>query len=441
VLLLRAVAAEPYGVPTGSMAPALVGNHKAVACPRCGYPVRVGLAPGADPPAPGPGLPFCPNCDCIDLEVDRAPVSRGDQLLVNKTVFDWRRPRRWEMIVFRCPADPARAFVKRVVGLPGETVGIRGGDVYIDHELARKTLAQVKALRLPVFDHNFQPADGWQTRWRAAPDGAPAYVEGAALRLDAAAEADAYQWLIYRNWLLEEARPRPLRDEYSYNGGDATHASRAVHDFMLSCDVEVVRGAGWLALGLTDGGDEMLAELPVGAGKGGTRLRDRERVYRTAPDFALSAGRTYHVELAFVDRRLTLAVDGSCPLAPVDRPAAERRAEVAEPARLGARGVEVRITNFRLFRDIHYTGAGKHGTRAPVELGAGQYFVLGDNSANSDDSRFWSDRDGRPLPVDEASLVGKPFLVHMPGRVVRWQAFGGQWQHQGLDWDRIRWLR
>jgi hypothetical protein len=29
----------------------------------------------------------------------------------------------------------------------------------------------------------------------------------------------------------------------------------------------------------------------------------------------------------------------------------------------------------------------------------------------------------------------------MPGRVVRWQAFGGQWQHQGLDWDRIRWLR
>src|SRR5947209_2612244 len=43
LLLFRAVEAEPYGVPTGSMAPALAGNHKAVTCPRCGCPFLVGV--------------------------------------------------------------------------------------------------------------------------------------------------------------------------------------------------------------------------------------------------------------------------------------------------------------------------------------------------------------------------------------------------------------
>src|SRR4029453_18396333 len=42
ILFLRTLTVEPFGVPTGSMAPALCGNHRALACPRCGYPVRAG---------------------------------------------------------------------------------------------------------------------------------------------------------------------------------------------------------------------------------------------------------------------------------------------------------------------------------------------------------------------------------------------------------------
>ena len=163
--------------------------------------------------------------------------------------------------------------------------------------------------------------------------------------------------------------------------------------------------------------------------------------FRTAPEIGLTAGKTYHVELAFVDRRLTLAVDGACPFAPVDRPAVADRPGVARPVRLGARGADVRFHNFRIFRDIHYTETGRHGVAAPVRLGAGQYFVLGDNSPNSDDSRFWSDRDGRPAPVPAANLLGKPFVVHLPSRVVRRDAFGRHWEYQGLDVGRVRWLR
>ncbi|HXG09721.1 MAG TPA: signal peptidase I [Gemmataceae bacterium] len=466
LLLIRVVGVEPYSVPTGSMAPTLMGNHWAAVCPRCGYLVRVGVPNGNGERHFGRhGHAACPNCGCDELPLDQTLISRGDQLLVNKNVFDWRRPRRWEMAVFRCPVEPGKEFVKRVVGLPGEEVQLRDGDVYIDHDLARKTLEEFQRLRILLFDHNYQPADGWQTRWQIQPppltlpsppagrEGrvreGPAAPEGTGLRLNALRESDAYLWLGYRNWLLDVHKEEAIRDEYSYNGGDPA-AAAAVHDFMLECDLEVLGGDGWVAFAITDGLDEMTAELPIGTVKEGARLIGRQptadldgesRVYRTAPDFGLRVGRTYHVGLAFVDRRATLVVDGRPPFAPVDRPAAEQRGEVTRPVKVGARGVDVRLSNIRLFRDVHYTEAGQHGVRAPVRLGAGQYFVLGDNSPNSDDSRFWSDPEGNPAPVPEAYLVGKPFLVHLPSRAVRWQGFGRQWQHQVLDWKRVRWLR
>ena len=49
-----------------------------------------------------------------------------------KELFPFHEPRRGEVIVFRYPLDPTRDFVKRVVGLPGETVEIHRGTVKID---------------------------------------------------------------------------------------------------------------------------------------------------------------------------------------------------------------------------------------------------------------------------------------------------------------------
>jgi signal peptidase I len=442
LLLVRAVVTEPYGVPTGSMAPTLLGHHKAVACPRCGYVVRVGSA--GDPTDPQPthlAGAACPNCGCPDLALDSAPVCRGDRLLVNKNVYDWRTPRRWEMAVFLSPVDESKVFVKRVVGLPGESVQLHDGDVYADHELARKTLAELKALRVPVFDNDCQPADGWGVRWRTEPDRGPARHDGPSLRVEAEGAA-GYQWLVYRNTMGTTDKARPILDEYPYNGADAGRTPEPVHDFMVEYDLEVRPGDGWVALGLNDGGSEVVAELPVGAIKDGTHLSEapeggEQVVYRTAPTFGLRGGQTYHVEFAFADRRASLAVDGRQVFAPVDRPSLEGRAEVVKPARVGARGVEVLVHHFRLFRDVHYTAAGQHAGAAPVLLGAGQYFVLGDNSPNSDDSRYWSDDRGRPLPVPEASLLGKPFLLHQPSRT---RAGADGRPETRIDWDRLRWL-
>jgi signal peptidase I len=50
----------------------------------------------------------------------------------NKTLFPFHSPRRADIIVFRFPNDPSRDFVKRVIGLPGETVSMNRGEVFID---------------------------------------------------------------------------------------------------------------------------------------------------------------------------------------------------------------------------------------------------------------------------------------------------------------------
>lgn len=44
---------------------------------------------------------------------------------------------RYDVIIFRYPDDPSQYFVKRVIGLPGETVEVRNGVVYVDGEKMR----------------------------------------------------------------------------------------------------------------------------------------------------------------------------------------------------------------------------------------------------------------------------------------------------------------
>lgn len=51
----------------------------------------------------------------------------GDRLFVNKFIYRFRDPQRWDIIVFKYPEDPSKDFIKRLIGLPGETIEIRNG--------------------------------------------------------------------------------------------------------------------------------------------------------------------------------------------------------------------------------------------------------------------------------------------------------------------------
>src|SRR4051812_40974815 len=154
ILVFRTFDAEAYIVPTGSMAPTLLGNHKEVACPTCGFRFALGLDEDGRS-----GRPVCANCGQDDFENQPAVECPGDRLLVQKGLFDCRRPKRWEVAVFRFPGEPSQAYVKRVVGLPGESIQVTGGDVYVNGRIARKSLREQRAMRILVYDNNFTPRD------------------------------------------------------------------------------------------------------------------------------------------------------------------------------------------------------------------------------------------------------------------------------------------
>ncbi|MCI0463594.1 MAG: S26 family signal peptidase [Gemmataceae bacterium] len=416
VLILRQWGLEPYEVPTGSMAPALAGHHRQRDCPRCAHPVIVGEQQRDS------GKSFCPNCGLAELDMREAPQVRGDRLIVSRSVFAFRRPRRWEIVVFRLLGV---VFVKRVVGLPGEWLAIHDGDIVVNDQLARKTLDELRSMRVLVFDSAYSPGPGgWRQRWETLTPGPAAQLDGTALRLDGTASATQYQLTAYRHFQLDSRQSEPITDEYSYNGGERGVPS-PVHDFLAEFRLEVSGSQGWVLLGVTDGQDHLVAEIPIhnpGTEPTEARLSGAsswppspnpavvgQRVHSTARDVHLTPNQNHRVELAFADRRLTLRVDGKQVFTPLDLPQTRGRPGVVRPVVLGVRGTQATVRNFRLFRDIHYTNDGSKGTGKAVHLGEDQYFVLGDNSRNSRDSRVWGTIPGH-------NLIGKPFIILPPGR-------------------------
>ena len=62
-------------------------------------------------------------------------LSDGDQLIVDKISYRFRDPKRYDIVVFPYRYEENTFYIKRVIGLPGETVQIEDGTIYINGEV------------------------------------------------------------------------------------------------------------------------------------------------------------------------------------------------------------------------------------------------------------------------------------------------------------------
>jgi len=70
----------------------------------------------------------------------------GDYIIVDEISYRFRNPKRGEVIVFKYPKDTSQNFIKRVIGLPGETVEIKDGKVEIYKNGRIQTLNELNYL-------------------------------------------------------------------------------------------------------------------------------------------------------------------------------------------------------------------------------------------------------------------------------------------------------
>lgn len=66
--------------------------------------------------------------------------SSGDYLIVDELSYNFNDPQRGEVIVFESPNDAGQLYIKRIIALPGETVEIKNGKVFVSNEGKRLLL-------------------------------------------------------------------------------------------------------------------------------------------------------------------------------------------------------------------------------------------------------------------------------------------------------------
>lgn len=59
-------------------------------------------------------------------------IMPGDRVFGNRLAYAFHDPERFDVIIFKYPDDESQLFIKRIIGLPGETVEIRDGNIYIN---------------------------------------------------------------------------------------------------------------------------------------------------------------------------------------------------------------------------------------------------------------------------------------------------------------------
>jgi signal peptidase I len=350
----------------------------------------------------------------------------GDRILVDKLSGT---PNRFDITVFDGWGEDRKNYVKRCVGLPGEKISLREGDVYIDDQLVRKDGDAYEGLLFEVFDEAREHRRAATAAGAVKDEGRAVLVESTfrkrmqdlwrfegdgdcGLQEDETAPFAGFRVAARAAGGPDAVTPRltwheGVEDTYvDPETGEARPGIYSVADMRLAVKVKPVPDTdAHVLLVITRGQDHRFAADVRGPGKGVALFADDVEVAR-APDVTLPDGVPTLVSFSYVDHVLRLCVDGKLVLRH-DLPAPE------SPKKVGPSGepmVEVKsgaawIDPVRLERDVYYVADGPEENFA--RLTKDQFFMMGDNSSNSSDSRQHG-------PVHRARLVGSPLLVVWP---------------------------
>jgi signal peptidase I len=399
-LLLAATARLPgfrATIAGDSMAPGLRGVHYCIACRQCGFAQQCGLQH-----PPDRGLVFCANCGFRENQLEASHVRAADRVRI--VPLNAAGPiQRGDCIAFRSPIDGTLA-VKRVAALPRERPAIVDGDIHLNRQIVTKTLDQLRQCAILVHDDAFRPpsdidAPGWQTVGEGTFDRTR---QGSAL-LRGTVE---YQHRTISAIDVPRRQPadasEPIRDLDAYNQS-LSRKLFPVRDILLSGEFRLAAAQSASFVMMIADDVEFALEISQGEANAVWRLgRETHRIAAALPP----GDRWRRFSLATCDGRFLLELD-RCTFAR-DIPA--ELLQFTSP-KLRMTSTSMLVRRLQIWRDIYHLHPQLSDRwwqlRSP--LADDEYFVLGDNSPASTDSRQWQ------TGIERADILGKVF-VSVEGR-------------------------
>jgi signal peptidase I len=400
----------------------------------------------------------------------------GDRVLVIKSLYPFRQPDRFDVVVFKNPTDPngeAANYIKRLIGLPNEKIWLADGDVFAGdveapamegYVVQRKPEHVQRAVWQPVYQSDYYPHDTARLSRRYKGPmwlGEDWTTEAQRRYVCSTAEATTLKW---------DVGDRPIVDWNYYNmlAPPGNYRADFVSDVRVAAGV-VAEDPSALAMTLEIGAREHTFQFVI---------EDGEALIRMKPDFDPEAqwvggesvpidlprsGKVFNVEFWHVDQSMSIYIDGErvayyeynwSPAQRLKYATGRLDADESSAPQIGAlvdeatspptiawhfRGSPVELHRVALDRDLYYKAddyrqtprhqslaaddevqqkygslvrdrSPAYGTHPgkPARLGPDHFFMLGDNSAASSDSRLW----GAPHPLVATQIDPAPFVVH-----------------------------
>ena len=460
--VLRIFVVEAFKIPTGSMAPTLLGLHKEVKCPNCNWKFKSNY---------NINYVKCSNC-FYKIRISDNGKRGGSRILVNKFSYDFGKPKRWDVAVFKYPFGDVTCFscgvrskqsmlcekcsntikkenyfkskinsikrflgisqyhkvvckscntvgailceqcgstnvhvvrknyIKRLIGLPEEKLQIVNGDIYINDKIERKPAKVQEALWVPVFDSNYPSKQEIIKNWEIKDEFWD--VRGKQLHLKLPDGIDQKSYIKFK---------RKITDYNVYNS-EITDVING--DIMLKFDVLASGNKGGISIILEENEKAIEVFIRSRGEKEESHLKISEAIVKSDAEAFIDPEKECRIELSNVDNEIILKLNDSVIFSHTFDTDLSSLGDYTKFSSLkfGAINTEAVFKNISVFRDVYYTDAGEWGTFKPVEIGKKEYFFLGDNSRNSNDSRYWKF-------VPESNMVGRAFMVFWPLRTIK----------------------
>ncbi len=459
-MVFRGFVVEGFVIPTGSMAPTLLGQHLKMHSDQTGQDFSVGFDPRRSTSAERFSDPLLGRDMPLSVAQTKnlqSKIATGDRVVVLKTLFPFFDPHRFDVVVFKNPTDTqglSANYIKRLIGLPGETLWIADGDIFASSgdqpfAIQRKPEHIQRSLWRRVSDSDAVPTDSLAlTRpWRGQPwVGNPSGAWQTPNRTWVCDSADPStltwdqnrrqidDWLPY-NMLMPMVRQEPMAD-IRVSATITPKAESLTAGFTLEAlNLRFVWtiDASNLLMTLSSVSGEILqqVEVAIEGFKEGVPLRVEFWHVDQMMATYVNGGKVAELLYDFgPEERLRLATGSNS-----DVLIEEIAGRGQRPAKLFWQfdGSPLTVTKLQVDHDLYYRSsrlpsrATKNPTAAGNEdlvavgspafgthpdklavLGEDQFMMAGDNSAYSLDGRLW----GNPDEFVSAQFDDSPFVVH-----------------------------